>query len=219
MRRRPKETIANTQPNHRPTEFIVHKEDPAMTIAPASSYPAWEVERYIGEVMAEATRVLVRKHAAFDVDDILGEILAKLATRIADTMDRYPNPVVYAHAVCGNQAIDFVRAQNAQRGAGARNRRKVVSGDAQLEDSDSTVFDGLVAREELLEDRVLDRLETAYREAEIALGIPSDEWEALRLTDMLGYSDAQAAEILGIARETVNRRKNRARKRCQELLS
>jgi DNA-directed RNA polymerase specialized sigma24 family protein len=94
-----------------------------------------------------------------------------------------------------------------------------VSGDAQLEDSDSTVFDGLVAREDLLEDRVLDRLETAYREAEIALGIPSDEWEALRLTDMLGYSDAEAAEILGIARETVNRRKNRARKRCQELLS
>lgn len=190
-----------------------------MTTAPTTTHPAWVVDRYIGEVMAEATRVLVRKHTAFDVDDILGEILAKLATRIQDTMDRYPNPVVYARAVCGNQVIDFVRSQHAQRGAGARNRREVLSGDAQLEDSDSTVFDTIAAREDLLEDRVLDRLETAYREAEIALGIPADEWAALRLTDILGYSDAEAAEILGVARETVNRRKNRARQRCKELLS
>lgn len=190
-----------------------------MTIAPATTRPAWEVDRYVGEVMAEAHRILARTRSPFDADDIVGEVMAKLASRIDRTMDRYPNPVVYARAVCANQLIDFVRAQHVQRGEGARNRRKVISGDVQLPDSDSTIFDTVMSHDELIEDQVLDGLDEAYRQAELALGIPADQWEALRLTDMLGYSDAEAAEILGIARETVNRRKNRARKRCEELLS
>ena len=186
-----------------------------MTIT--SSHPVWEAENYISEVRAEATRVLSRQYAAFDVDDIASDIVLKLLERLDETMTRYPNPVVYANAVCRNQGIDFLRRQRGQRCEGARGGRKVISGDATAEGSDLCIFDILVDEGPLVDDEVLGYLGEAYLAAEIQLGIPADEWEALRLTDVLGFSDAEAAEILGIARETVNRRKNRARKLCKEM--
>jgi predicted DNA-binding protein (UPF0251 family) len=48
--------------------------------------------------------------------------------------------------------------------------------------------------------------------------LPSDEELATwQLTDVLGKQDADAAKILGISRETANRRKLRCRRKIDEL--
>lgn len=185
----------------------------------SSDLPAWQVDRYLETVRDEVFRTMVKRHGRFDADDIASVVIVKLFARIDEFMERYPNPVVFAHAVCSNGAVDFFRKENAQRGAGARNKRAIVCGDAPHADTGLSFFDTHDEEGDDVADIVADALEGRYRWAEIALGIPADEWEAVRLTCVEGYSDAEAAAVVGVTRECLNRRKNAGKRRIKELLA
>jgi RNA polymerase sigma factor (sigma-70 family) len=185
----------------------------------SSDRPAWQVDRYVEAVRDEVVRAMVKRHGRFDADDIASDIIVKLFARIDEFMERYPNPVVFARAVCGNGAVDFFRKENAQRGAGARNKRAILCGDAPQVDTGLCFFDVYDEEGADIADVVADDLERRYRWAEIALGIPADEWEAVRLTCVEGYTDAEAAAVVGVTRECLNRRKNAGKRRIKELLA
>lgn len=213
-----KEATAKTNPTARPTAVIVHKEDPTMP-TPARSFPMWQQDRYLAVVRDEALRVATAQYGPFAADDIAQDVVAKLFVRIAEMMEKYPDPVVYARAVTRHEGVDHLRRDNAQRCAGALNQRPNVYGDKPDELTGTTLFEGLDRHEADVADQVVDVLEADYRWAEIQLGVPARELQAFVLTCLEGHSDTEAGVIMGVTRETVNRWKNSGKRRLQEMLS
>ena len=189
------------------------------TTSASSPTLVWTADLYVEEVRSEAFRVLVKRHARFDADDIASEVVLKLLGRLDFFMERYPNPLVFARAVCGTTAVDFVRRDNAQRCAGARNTNPNVYGDAPRADTGLSVFETCADDRVDVAGEVVQALDERYLWAELALGIPERHLEAMRLTLVEGYKDAEAAARMGLARETVNRCKNEGVRLAQELLS
>ena len=185
----------------------------------SSAASAWKVDRYVEAVKSEAYRALVKTHGRFDADDIVSNVLLKLWTRIDEFMAAFPDPVVFAHAVCRNEGVDFVRRENAQRCAGARNQRPNVYGHDPDPVTGLCFFDTYDEEGDDVADLVVELLDQNYRWAEIRLGIPPREFEAMQLTCLEGYSDAEAGDIMGVTRESVNRWKNGGKRRLQEMLS
>lgn len=191
-----------------------------MTNPPISSpAPAWKRDRYIEAVKSEVLRIMVKRYGRFDADDIASNTLLKLWSRIDEFMASYPDPVVFARAVCRNQAVDFRRRENSQRGAGTHNQRPVLFGDAPHPETGECFFDTHDRVGDDIADQVIAVLEQNYLWAEIQLGIPTHEFEAMRLTYLEGYSDAEAGHIMGVTRECLNRWKNGGKRRVQEMLA
>lgn len=185
----------------------------------SSSIPAWKRDVYVAEVKSEVYRAMVKRHGRFDADDIVSNVLLKLWVRIDEFMADYPDPVVFARAVCRNEGVDFIRRENSQRCAGSHNQRPNVYGDQPDPVTGLTFFDGHDVVGIDIADVVIDALEQHYRWAEIQLGIPPREFEAMRLTFLEGLTDAEAGDIMGVTRESVNRWKNNGKRRLQEILS
>lgn len=190
---------------------------PTPTIS--SPIPAWKRDLYVEEVEKESLRLLVARHGRFDADDIVQEILLHLWVRLDEFMASYPDPVVYARAVCRNRGIDFRRRENSQRGAGTHNQRPVLWGDAPHPETGECFFDNHDPVGDDVAELVVADLERDYRWAEIQIGVPPREFEAMRLTFVEGLTDAEAGAIMGVTRESVNRWKNSGKRRLQELLS
>ena len=151
-----------------------------------------------------------------DADDIIQWVVEKLIDRFVFFSSRYPDPVKFARAALGTTTIDFYRRQNSQRGSGARGTRTVVSGNHVGQDDDGvSPFDLVAAEGSDFADDLVSQMDAAYESVEIQLGLPRDEFEALWLTEVEGLTDAEAAKILGVARECVNRRKNKAIKKLR----
>jgi RNA polymerase sigma factor (sigma-70 family) len=185
----------------------------------SSDRPKWQVDRYVAAVRDEVLRTMVKRHGRFDADDITSNVLTKLWARIDEYMEKYPDPVVFAHAVCHNEAVDFFRKENVQRCCGARNQRTTVYGDAPNEETGLSFFDAYDKEGIDVAEMVVKVLDERYRWAEIALGIPARQLEAMRLTFVEGHTDAEAAIIMDVARESVNRWKNAGKKRLLEMLA
>ncbi len=185
----------------------------------SSSIPTWKRDRYLEAVKVEAFRIAVKNHGRLEADDIVQDVLVKLWGRLDETMTAYPDPVVYARAVCRNSGIDHLRRQKSQRGSGARGGRDVISGDAPDAATGLSYFDTRESVGDDIADEVIAALENDYRWAEIQMGVPPREFEAMRLTFLDGYTDAEAGDIMGVTRESVNRWKNNGKRRLQELLS
>lgn len=185
-----------------------------MSIATITNRSRWTVDAYCEAFGAEVFRLAKGMLKCNDrAGDVLGLVNLKFSQRVDFYLERYPNPVVFANAVTRRTVVDYLRRDNVQRGAGVRGKRRVVSGDATIGDSDLTLFDVEPDRFSLFENDLVGRLDAAYKAAEIRVGIPVEEWDAMSYTVGQGYNDAEAGEILGVARETVNRRKRRGLQR------
>lgn len=184
-----------------------------------SPFAPWQRDRYLEAVRSEAHRVATASYGPFDADDIAQEVATKLFPRLDETMAKYPDPVVYARAVARNEGIDHLRRGNAQRGAGAKGKRPVKSGDAPHPETGESFLDNYDVEGPDVADLVADDIETRYRGVEIQLGVPARELQAFVLTCVEGRTDAEAGVIMGVTRETVNRWKNNGRRRLQEMLA
>lgn len=181
-----------------------------MSTATTTNRSTWTVDAYCDAFATEVFRVakgmLKCVHKAGDIVGIVGE---KFSLRIDFYMERYENPVVFANAVTRRTVIDYLRRENVQRGAGVHGKREVVSADAPIKGTELTAFDVEPDRFSEFEACLVSRLDDEYELAKIRLGVPTDEWDAMHLTFGCGYTDAEAGAVLGVARETVNRRKRR----------
>lgn len=181
---------------------------------PSNPSSAWTASDYAVAVQEEAFRIAVLvvrcRHSA---SDIAQDVAMKFLKNAESNMERYSNPVVFAHAATRTVAIDHIRRMNKQRGAGVHGKRR-IDGDFTANDETAAAkfIDGERDHGDFA-DSLVDDMDDRYRLAEVELGIPADEWNALYLTVGLGYTDAEAADVLGVARETVNRRKQRGLKR------
>lgn len=146
--------------------------------------------------------------------DVASEVVVKFLKNAEAIMVKYPDPIVFARAVTKTTAIDYRRKLAAQRGEGARQARRVVSGDSHEDDQVSAFATSENAVVDFADD-VANKLDAEYLLEQIALGIPADEFEALYLTEVLGLTDAEAGELVGVRRECINRRKSRAKARLE----
>lgn len=177
--------------------------------------PSWSISSYSSATLAEAVRVAESQKWGHMASDVASEVVAKFLDDAEEIMANYPDPVVFARAVTKTTGIDYRRKMASQRGEGARQGRKVVSGDAH-DDEHSPYSESVEYAVPDFAEEAVSRLDLAYLMEQIELGLPADEFEALYLTEVLGLTDAEAGEMVGVRRECINRRKNRAKMRLKE---
>ena len=145
--------------------------------------------------------------------DIANFAIQKVIRNVHHYMQRYPTADHAANAVASNAFVDYCRRDNAQRGHGARGTRKVIGdepgnfGDGNSESVITRQPGTVVDPEAWVEDD--------YRECiigEVRENISALVWEGLVLTEINGLTQGQAAELLGVGREHLNREINKAKK-------
>jgi len=154
--------------------------------------------------------VLQRSHP-LDWEDIATFGFLEKCGAIDDVMASHPDPVRFARISAANLARDYFRREAAADGRGARfGRAKVgVPGVEELDLRDAWLVDdfaGCVARR--IDHDSLVAVGTA------ALG--RDRWIAIHLVDLQGLTVSEAAELVGVRRETMSRRLSSARDRFRE---
>jgi DNA-directed RNA polymerase specialized sigma24 family protein len=183
-------TKRNT-PNHN------NKETTATTITPLT--PAQR--RYVEAVYAhlcksygfKIAKANLRGHKPADVANFA---IQKVIRNVQRFMSRYPTPDHAANAVAPNAFVDYCRRDNAQSGRGARGTRTVIGdepgnfGDNYAE-SVITRQPGVVADPEAWVER-------DYHE---------------------GLTQTEAAKLLGVGREHLNREINKAKKIAKNMLN
>ena len=148
--------------------------------------------------------------------DIASYAIEKVLRDPAKFMKRTPQHA--ANAIAKNALQDFWRRQRAQRGQGARNTREVI-GDEPVNPDDAgagTVLDKVT-------DTIVDPEEWIEREHQ--QGVIRDvqslmspiAFDGFYLTQIEGLDQAEAAEVLGVTREYLNRQMRAATKKIQAL--
>ena len=177
---------------------------------------------YLARFGAELCRRLRRRNVR-DADDIAQTEVERVKRRLNEVTSRYPNPEIYARVRLTAAVSDHFRREKVQRGHGAKatindegqlaHGREVISGDAPipLPGSDGTIWETLPDADGDWVGNLNDQLKAA---ALLRYLSPQDA-EIVYLSLGLEYSDAEIANRLGCARETVNRRKLRAVRRIR----
>lgn len=121
-------------------------------------------------------------------------------------MQRHQSPQHAANAIATNSFIDSIRRELAQRGHGARGTRAVI-GDNPLnrdEPGAGSVIDN-VSADIANPDRWVDDEHRDLVIAEVRELIPALAFEGFVLTAINGYTQDEAAEILGVTRCHLNK--------------
>lgn len=186
------------------------------------------VEAYAQRLAVAAYRIARRggRRQAFDVDDVVSNVLRRFSVCPADVMERY-TPEVYARVVTEQGAIEFDRAERVQRSEGGaleyvtdpglqgywRKRRSYVSGSSPVLDGDGELFDTVPNADGDIETTVVDAVDRrAMLEACLSVLTPRErEW--LFQVDGEGIPVAEVARRADLARETVSREVGRARQK------
>jgi RNA polymerase sigma-70 factor (ECF subfamily) len=137
-----------------------------------------------------------RVDAAF-VDDIVGEILLRVAAH-RDRFDRTGNPLAWLYKVANNAITDFYRRRATETNA-LRQLAHEASETDEADESDSY-------RE--LAQCLQPMIET----------LPEDYREALRLTDLQGLTQAEAAAQAGLSVSGMKSRVQRGRDKLKDAL-
>ena len=178
------------------------------------------VDEYATAVFREAIR-FCRRHGQHDASDIAQAVAESFLTDAERIMARFPNPARFAHGTARYAAISFARRERVQRGEGTRladlgggsfaPRRRYLSGNATLADSEFELFDTLVDTSEPVADKVARECDIGALLARCMAGISPIDRELLMLVDGMGYSVKEVADLVGQRRETVSRRITRVR--------
>lgn len=174
-------------------------------------------DKYVVMFNTHLDRILRRQVSAYLTDETVSRETLRLCEHLDEMMRRYPDPHALARAVAtgGRPVIGTVRTENAQRGAGVKATRKVLSLDAGSENGfdepnhrprghrpDPRVDWEPTAQHMPTENRLLLQA--------LLAPLKPRERAVLMLVDGYGYSVTEAAARLGIARETAARDRSNA---------
>lgn len=169
---------------------------------------------------------LLTKCKRDELADIVSKEALDLLEKIDEVMARYPKPDVYANerAKLGRAAADFRRRDNAQAGRGAYGTRKVLNGDGVFHDhlydhwddqpnkngKTGTNYEVFAAHQPDFVSDLVDHDERQRLLHQALLQLSTDEREILSLIDGEGRTVTSVANLLGLSRETVSRKRSRA---------
>jgi RNA polymerase sigma factor (sigma-70 family) len=180
--------------------------------------------------------LLSRRGGVVDIDDVVQAECLALLGKLAETVAAYPRPETYAavRARGGRAAIDYGRAESAQRGAGAVHQfdddgrrirgRQIVNGDGVHHDAchdhyddrpgkrgaKGTYFDVHAYRIPDHGTEYADQAVVSEQLRQALLRATPEQRTVLVLVDGYGYTVTEAAAYLGVARETVSRLRSKA---------
>lgn len=192
-----------------------------------------EVEAYATRLLRSAERLAqhIVKTGDDDRDDIVGIITQRFVENRDHAMDHY-TPERFVRAAARQAGITFQRKERVQRSEGVRlqqivehtqggpigywqKRRTYVSGYSPVLDGDGVLFDSARDRSVDVENTVVEA-EYHRKVAQACLSVLSDRDRALLyLVDAQGIPVADVAEQMGLARETVSRLVNAARRKVR----
>lgn len=205
------------QQSNNPTNTKETNATPSTPLTPAQ-------RRYVEAVYAHLCKTYgfkigkanLRGHKPADVANFA---IQKVIRNVQHYMDRYPTTDHAANAVASNAFVDYCRRDNAQRGHGARGTRTVI-GDEPGSYGDS-VAESVITRQSGTVVDPEEWVERDYREGiidEVRENISPLAWEGLVLTEINGLTQTEAAKLLGIGREHLNREISKAKKIAKRML-
>ncbi|MFZ9628613.1 MAG: RNA polymerase sigma factor [Ilumatobacteraceae bacterium] len=178
-------------------------------------------EAWLHELYRRLCRALVAQHGPMAAEEIAAAEVARAVADFDSIASRF-TVASYARqrANLSRAYIDYLRRDNAQRGAGARGRRKVLHAAAaarvERRDDDEKVR----PIEEIIADPI-DQFEAALVSERIARALEvlsAEQRRIIELVDLEGLEVTEAAQRLGIRRETASRRLSKARAALRLLL-
>ncbi len=214
---RPTERIHMKQQSNNPTNTKETTATPSTPLTPAQ-------RRYVEAVYAHLCKTYGLKIAKANLRghkpaDVANFAIQKVIRNVQHYMDRYPTADHAANAVSANAFVDYCRRDNAQRGHGARGTRTVIGDEpGNYGDSDG---ESLIARQSGTIVDPEDIVDDDYREGiirEVRENISPLAWEGLVLTEINGLTQTEAAKLLGVGREHLNREINKAKKIAKRML-
>lgn len=142
-----------------------------------------------------------RVRSPADADDILQEVLLRMHRRISALNDR-GNVVAWMHSIARNAIVDHYRR---------RARHPLSCEESQVQADQNTV-------EPFAEDEAAVQRQVAGFIMEFAALLPSPYDEAIRLVELEGHSQRQAAEMVGISLSGMKSRVQRGRVKLRAML-
>lgn len=154
---------------------------------------------YVTSATARADKLLW--HDPWE-DELRSDIGWRLATDIERIMLNYPNPDVWVAAILPNLRIDVVRRNNAQRGSGARNTRRVGELD-EVAINEFEMREGYTAPADSRVGDVSHPMELIPQATLARLG--QKQASLFRMREIEGFTTAEAAESVGTTPNNASR--------------
>ena len=193
---------------------------PNTNSTPISSPQPGNVDEYATAVFHETIQ-FCRRRGQHDASDIAQAVAETFLTDAESIMARFPNPAQFARGTARYTVISFARRERVQRGEGTQladlgggsfaPRRRYLSGNATLANSEFELFDTLVDTSESVADKVARECDIGALLARCLAGVSPIDCELLMLVDGMGYSVKEVAALVGQRHETVSRRITRVR--------
>lgn len=164
-------------------------------------------DAYLEDFLANAQLRLERgKHWRMhehDRDDVASEMTIRVLTKAGDYSTRYTQPEKLAGAMLDQGVIGHQRKQAVQQGRGARFGREAVYFDDLAHDPTGSWDHDTVGEAEVIDEaaRLCGMLDAAL----IGQGVSERDRELLWMVDGYGLKVREAADRMGIRRETANR--------------
>ena len=161
--------------------------------------PEYDADSYVNTLVAEVNRrvVFINGLSQAQRDDVCQMTLLSFWLNAEDIRARYPQPGVWAGLKLRNVAVDFGRREGAQRGEGARHTRQVGAFDT----TDSTWEDMFS-----IDCDPLERLQDSDELAPLFAILSAEDRTLVYLVHGLGYTNKDAAGLLGITGSCASRR-------------
>lgn len=169
------------------------------TAAVPSTDPEYDADSYLDTLDTEVKRrvVFIKGLSPSQRDDVCQMTLLSFLLNAEDIRARYPQPGVWAGLKLRNVAVDFGRREGAQRGEGARHTRQVGAVDT----TDSTWQDMFS-----IDSDPLERLQDSDELAPLFAILNAQDRTLVYLVHGLGYTNKDAAGLLGITGSCASRR-------------
>lgn len=154
---------------------------------------------YITSATARAEKLLW--HDPWE-DELRSDIGWRLTTDIERIMLKYPIPAVWVAAILPNLRIDVVRRNNAQRGSGARNTRRV----GELDEVAINEFELREGYTAAADSRIGDVSHPMQLISQATLGrLGQKQAELFRMRELDGFTTAEAADAVGTTANNASR--------------
>jgi hypothetical protein len=205
------------------TNTTNNKETTATTTESRKTVRCATEQQYIIAVHTRLRRALSQRARANNLginpDEVANRCIEKLQLRLDHYMGKYPDPVYCANALARSAFEDYWRDEAIQSCQGARKTRRWERGDAELfhDDPDGgTLFDNQPMS--ILEpDSFIDTDLFLEFISDLRVEVGSRTWDAFMLIFRDGRTQSDAAALVGVSRETLNRNLSAMRTTAEEL--
>ena len=210
MSRKPDAVPQCAAPKHPVPQHAVHQSAVHQHAVHQSADHQHDEKSYITELVTQVSRrVVYLKGLTPSQRDDIGQMTLTAFWLDADSIRaRYPVPGIWAGQKLTGMAIDFSRREAAQRGQGARFTRQVDAFDPTDPATHAMV---------LTEHDPLEQLLASEELAPLLEILTPDDQALVCLVHGLGYSNREAAGILGISDSCASRRLSSSLARMREF--